>query len=226
MHRVTVLATQPAAADYAPFVHGGTTYAFEYLTAGGPRRLVEGGGWAFVDWIIPELSGLELCRRLRADARTAGAHITMVLEQDDANDRRRAIKAGADDYMVGPVDRAQILDRILALSGSHVPAEDRNLVQFGDLRLDLAAVQAKWGRSPIPLSDKGFRLLLFLVQNPRRVVRREEIMDALGTGGDPDCIRTVDVWIKRLRTAMYAAGAKQLLRTVKGKGYVLDDPSF
>lgn len=226
MHRVTVLATQPAASGYEPFVHGATTFVFEWLTANGPKRLVEGGGWAFIDWIIPELSGLELCRRMRADSRTAVSHITMVLEQDDPNDRRRAIKAGADDYIVGPVDRRQILDRILALYSGQTPSEDRSVVLVGDLRLDLAGVQARWGKRVIPLSDKGFRLLLYLVQNPRRVIRREEIMEALGTGGDPHCFRTVDVWIKRLRTALNSAGAGQLLRTVKGKGYVLDDPLF
>ena len=71
--------------------------------------------WAFVDWVMPELAGLELCRRLRADSRTADAHVTMVLEEDDAEDRRRALRAGADDYVIGPLTRTAVLDRVLAL---------------------------------------------------------------------------------------------------------------
>ena len=85
-------------------------------------------------------------------------------------------------------------------------------------------MQARWGRRLIPLSEKGFRLLRYLVENPNRVISRREIIEALGKGGDPDYLRTVDVWIKRLRTGLKQAGAGHLLRTVKGKGYVLDEP--
>ena len=112
MHRITILTTHPGGGEFEPFSHGEMTFAFEPLTAAGPRKLIDGPGWAFIDWIIPELSGLEMCRRLRADNRTAGAHITMVLERDDLEDRRRAMRAGADDYMIGPVSRQSILDRI------------------------------------------------------------------------------------------------------------------
>lgn len=224
MHPITILTTHGAAAEFEPFVHGEMTYVFEALTAAGPRKLIDGPGWAFIDWIIPELSGLELCRRLRADGRTAGAHITMVLERDDLEDRRRALRAGADDYMVGPVSRQAILDRILALHSEATRREPLRIIEFGALQLDLGAIQARWGRRLIPLSEKGFRLLRYLVENPNRVITRREIVEALGKGGDPDYLRTVDVWIKRLRTGLKQAGAGHLLRTVKGKGYVLDEP--
>src|SRR5690606_38240144 len=126
--------------------------------------------WAFVDWIIPELSGLELCRRLRADTRTADAHITMVLERDDLADRRRALHAGADDYMLGPATRQTMLDRVLALCSQSGPRTRFDVIECGQLQLDLNAVQARWGRRPIALSDKGFRLLRYLVENPNRVI--------------------------------------------------------
>ena len=222
MHRITILTTHPSAPDFEPFSHGEMTFAFERLGAEGPTRLIDGPGWAFIDWIIPELSGLELCRRLRADSRTAGSHITMVLERDDLEDRRRAMRAGADDYMVGPVSRKSILDRILALHAEGIPRTSLEAIEFGALQLDLAAVQARWGRRLIPLSEKGFRLLRYLVENPNRVITRREIIEALGKGGDPDYLRTVDVWIKRLRSALRKAGAGQILRTVTNKGYVLD----
>ena len=224
MNRITILTTHGAAAEFAPFVHGDMTIEFEPLGAAGPRKPIEGPGWAFIDWLIPELSGLEMCRRLRADSRTAGAHITIVLERDDLEDRRRAIRAGADDYMLGPVSRQSILDRVLVLTSQAIPRDPSRLVELGALSLDLGAVQARWGRRPVPLSEKGFRLLRYLVENPNRVIGRREIVEALGKGGDPDYLRTVDVWIKRLRTGLKQAGAGHLLRTVKGKGYVLDEP--
>lgn len=224
MHQITILTTHSAAAEFEPFTHGEMSYAFEPLTAAGPRKLIDGPGWAFIDWIIPELSGLEMCRRLRADSRTVGAHITMVLERDDQEDRRRALRAGADDYMIGPATRQAILDRILAVQAEGIPRDPMRIIEFGALQLDLGAIQARWGRRLIPLSEKGFRLLRYLVENPNRVISRREIVEALGKGGDPEYLRTVDVWIKRLRTGLKQAGAGHLLRTVKGKGYVLDEP--
>src|SRR5690606_9691391 len=113
MNRVTILTTNADAARFEPLVHGDTEFAFDLLTAEGPRRLVEGTVWAFVDWVMDDLSGLEMCRRLRADPRTRGAHVTIVLEADDGEDRRRALRAGADDYAIGPLDRRAMLDRVL-----------------------------------------------------------------------------------------------------------------
>lgn len=224
MQQITILTTRPDAADFEPFTHGDVTFTFERLEPAGPRGLIEGRGWAFIDWIIPELSGLEMCRRLRVDSRTADMHITLVLEHDDAEDRRRAIRAGADDYMVGPATRRAILDRVLVLHGEGISRDPQRVIEFGALTLDVGAVQARWGRRLIPLSEKGFRLLRYLVENPNRVIGRREIVEALGKGGDPDYLRTVDVWVKRLRTGLKEAGAGHLLRTVKGKGYVLDEP--
>ena len=223
MEQITILTTDPAGRVFEPFTADEVTICFETLTPAGPLKLLDGATWAFIDWIIPELSGLELCRRLRADSRTSDAHITMVLERDDPEDRRRALRAGADDYMTGPVSRQSVLDRVLALSAG-IPRGRQDLVQLGMLQLDLGAVQARWDRRQIPLSEKGFRLLRYLVENPNRVISRREIVEALGKGGDPEYLRTVDVWVKRLRTGLKQAGAGHLLRTVKGKGYVLDEP--
>ena len=224
MHRITILTTHPQGESFEPFKHGEVTFSFEPLTAAGPRKLLDGSVWAFIDWIIPELSGLEMCRRLRADPRTMDAHITIVLERDDIEDRRRALRTGADDYMIGPVTREAMLDRILALNSSGVPRGRLDVIELGALQLDLSAVQARWERRPIRLSDKGFRLLRYLAENPNRLITRTELVEAVGKGGDPDYLRTVDVWVKRLRTGLRQAGASHILRTVKGQGYVLDFP--
>ncbi len=222
MHRVSIVATNPRAAGFDRFQNGETEFGFGLLTPSGPQQLLEGQVWAFVDWVMEDLSGLELCRRLRADPRTSDAHVTMVLEADDADDRRRALKAGADDYAVGPLDRQAMLDRVLALysAGARLPA--RQMVEAGGLTINLAGEQARWQGKLIPLRPNEFRVLRFMTENPNRILTRAELVEALGKAGDPEYLRTVDVWVKRLRGGLREAGAGALLRTVHGKGYVLD----
>lgn len=112
---VTIFLTGDMADRLDTFESGASRFIFAKLDPTGPHRLLEGPVWAFVDWVLPELAGLEMVRRLRADPRMAEAHIIMVLEQDEPDDRRRALRAGADDYLIGPLDRTTILDRVLAL---------------------------------------------------------------------------------------------------------------
>ena len=224
MHRITILTTHPGGADFAPFSHGEMTFTFEPLTAQGPRKLIDGAAWAFIDWIVPELSGLELCRRLRADPRTSQAHVTMVLERDDIEDRRRALRAGADDYMIGPIARQDILDRILAVQSGSPPRDPSQMIVAGSLCVDLGAEQARWSGRPIPLARNSFRVLRYMAENPNRVISRRELVEALGKSGDPNYLRTVDVWIKRVRTGLRTVEAGHALRTIQGRGYVLDAP--
>ncbi len=222
MQRVSILGTSERVATFDRFHNGETEFAFGVLTPDGPQRLVEGQVWAFVDWVMPALSGLEMCRRLRADPRTADAHVTMVLEEDDPEDRRRALKAGADDYAVGPLDRQGMLDRVLALCSAATRPLAQQVIEAGSLTINLAGEQARWQGKLIPLRPNEFRVLRFMAQNPNRILTRAELVEALGKAGDPDYLRTVDVWVKRLRTGLREAGGGKLLRTVHGKGYVLD----
>lgn len=224
MDKVTIYTTDEAAARFEQFAHGDVVHVFSHLTAEGPRKLIEGPLWAFVDWAMPEISGLEMCRRLRADPRTAHAHVTIVLEQDDAEDRRRALRAGADDYAVGPLSRQAILDRVLALNHGAVHSGSVPVVHAGDFEINVGGEQARWRGKLIPLRPNEFRVLRLMVENPNRVLSRQELVDALGKDGDPNYLRTVDVWIKRLRFGLRGVGASHLLRTVHAKGYVLDIP--
>jgi two-component system phosphate regulon response regulator PhoB len=224
MNRVSIFTTDAAAAGFDDFVHGETVFSFAPLPADGPKRLIEGAVWAFVDWVMTDLSGLEMCRRLRADPRMRDAHVTMVLERDDSDDRRRALKAGADDYAVGPLGRQAILDRVLALHSADRRQGSAHLIEIGDLQINVAGEQARWQGQLIELRPNEFRVLRFMAENPNRVLTRQELVAALGKAGDPDYLRTVDVWIKRLRFGLRGAGAATLLRTVHGKGYVLDLP--
>ncbi len=224
MHRVSIFTTNNKAANFEDFSHGEVRYRFALLTPEGPRQLVEDDSWAFVDWVMDDLSGLEMVRRLRADPRMADAHITMVLEEDDAEDRRRSLKAGADDYAVAPLDRQGMLDRVLALDTRDRRLTADKLITLGDLVINSGSEQARWKGERIALRPNEFRVLRYFAENPDRLFSRQELIEALGKEGDPEYLRTVDVWIKRLRFGLREIGAGDLLRTVHGKGYVFDTP--
>ena len=221
---INVFLTNDLGDSLDDFVHGGRRIVFTRLRAEGPRPVVDGAIWIFVDWVMDDLAGLEMCRRLRADQRTAEAHVTMVLESDDADDRRRALKAGADDYMVGPLDRTRVLDRILALQGDPQPRHATQRFERGPLTIDLSALQARWLGKPVTLRPNEFRLLRFFADNPNQVLSREQLIVGLGKQEPAIDERTVDVWIGRLRRALKQAGAGNPLRTVRSLGYVFDTP--
>jgi two-component system phosphate regulon response regulator PhoB len=222
MNLVLIFGTGEEVDNFETFELNSTRFVFRHLPAEGPSVLIEGPCFIFVDWMLSELSGLEMCRRLRADPRTRDAHVTIVLEMDDAEDRRRALRAGADDYMLQPATRQAMLDRILAQNPEAGWRGAPEVVRAGKLQIMPAAERACWGDQLLELSPNEFRLLRFIAENPNRVLSRKELISALGKAGDPDYLRTVDVWIKRLRAALRKAGAGQMLRTVTNKGYVLD----
>jgi two-component system, OmpR family, phosphate regulon response regulator PhoB len=224
MRQVDVLLTSPCEGEMAPFVHDGLKVQFHLWAGTNGLPLVEGSLWAFIDWVLPHISGLELCRRLRCDPVTAQAHITMLIEEDDLEARRRALRAGADDYMAGPLTRTAILDRLLASRLHGFDDAALRSLALGDLTVDLAAFQARWRGKPIALMPNEFRLLRYLGEHPGRVFTRGQLIAALGKQEPPVDERTVDVWIGRLRRALRAAGAGDPLRTVRSLGYVLDTP--
>lgn len=222
MDVINIFLTGDLSETLEDFVHDDRRFTFDRMGLEGPRRLVEGPMWVFIDWVMDDLAGLEMCRRLRADARTAEAHITMVLEEDDAEDRRRALKAGADDYVVGPLDRTAVLDRVLALQSQGADKHRARKLEAGALVIDMAALQARWDGKPIALRPNEFRLLRFFAENPNRVLSREDLINGLGKREPPIDERTVDVWVGRLRRAIKAAGGGNPLRTVRSMGYVFD----
>ena len=223
MQVISVFTTAPFSEPLSEQVRGDVAYRFEQLDASGPRHLVDGPVWAFVDWVMDDLSGLEMCRRMRADARLKDAHITMVLERDDIDDRRRALQAGADDYVVGPVDPDVMLERVSALasngSGDYMPGD---IIERGGFTIDLKAHLARYRDRPIRVFPNQFRLLRYFVENANRVLPRQELVEALGKLEPPVNDRTVDKWVGRLRRSLQDVEAGHLLRTVHAHGYVLD----
>ncbi|WP_432201670.1 response regulator transcription factor [Erythrobacter sp. W53] len=224
MRVVNIFLTNEIVESFEDLSLGDHEYVFGQIDQAGPRRLVEGSACIFVDWVMPDMAGLEMCRRLRASDQLSDAHITMVLEEDDAEDRRRALKAGADDYVVGPIDRTVVLDRVMAVHGDLEQRSSADLIERGPLTINLASLQARWNDEPLPIRPNEFRLLRFFAENPDRVLTRQQLIDGLGKREPAIDERTVDVWIGRLRRAFRKVGAGDILRTVRSIGYVFDTP--
>ena len=223
MRQIDILVTGALSGGNDSFFHGDLRVVFHTWLGDAPLPLLDGQPWAFVDWVLPDFSGLELCRRLRCDPQTEAAHVTMVLEEDEAEAKRRALRAGADDYLIGPIDRSIVLDRVLSVQLPDTDMPSRTL-RLGELSLDLAALQARWKDKAIALMPNEFRLLRYLMEQPGHVFSRAQLIAALGKQGQPIDERTVDAWVSRLRRALHEAGAGYPLRTVRSLGYVLDKP--
>lgn len=206
------------------FEHENLLLKFSSMDSQGPRRLSEGPILCFIDWLLDDMSGLELCRRLRANPVTQNAHLTMVLDHDGIEERRRALAAGADNYIVGPVERDILLDHAMALHADQQQRHATKQIRIGELSIDSTSFLVSWRGKPVLMRPNQFRLLRFFAEHPNELMTRREVIHGLGKVDEVLDERTVDVWIKRLRRNLRDAGVSNLLRTVHGRGYVLDLP--
>lgn len=223
-HSVLIYLTDPIARELKSFEHDGQTYRFREYVHGMPMASDGAQSWLFVDWLLPEMSGLELCRRLRSeDGAGADLRIVMVLAPDRSEaDRERALSTGADDYMLGPLTRNRILDRVMGTAPASAEKGYPPVLSAGKLVIDLLALRASWDNQILNLPMREFRVLQFLAQNPDRVLSRKEILDAVAGSETTIDPRTVDVWILRVRRALEEFGAGRYLRTIRQVGYALD----
>lgn len=187
-----------------------------------PESVPAGAVWCFVDWLLPDTSGLELCRRLRAATATMNAHITMVLDADDDTAKRRSLAAGADDYMLEPLTAEGVLARVRGPEGEPVTQQ---LVR-GQLTLDAHAHQVRWNGRLVVLRPREISLLAAFLQHPDRLLSRSRLIALAGNACDIHDERTVDVWVGRLRRSLEAQGVPGMVRTVRSHGYVLDTPEL
>ncbi len=177
-----------------------------------------------LDWMLPGLSGIELCRRLRRRTATAHLPVIMLTARVEERDRLRGLETGADDYVTKPFSPAELVARVRAVLRRLRPAVAGELLTFADLRMDLAGHRVHRGKREIALSPTEFRLLRHLLENPHRVFDRSQLLDRVwGIDADVE-LRTVDATIRRLRRALNAGGEPDLVRTVRGAGYALDLP--
>ncbi|HEX4261818.1 MAG TPA: phosphate regulon transcriptional regulator PhoB [Acetobacteraceae bacterium] len=175
-----------------------------------------------LDWMLPVMSGLEVCRQLRRRSETRDVPVIMVTARTDDQDAVRGLNTGADDYITKPFGMDALLARMRALlrRANAVPA--KGLLAFHDVTLDLAAHRVQRDGRSLHLGPTEFRLLEFLMQHPRRVFSREELLDAVWGRDIHVEPRTVDVHVRRLRKAINGEGELDLVRTVRAAGYALD----
>jgi two-component system phosphate regulon response regulator PhoB len=219
---INLLLTAPPQALLASVRRMRPDWRIGELGDGPPDKPLDGKIWCFVDWICPRLSGLEVCRRLRESRSFSSTHLIMVLENDDIESRRRALQAGADDYLVGPLDADCLIARIESGTGKATSPGTQRLLHHGALKVDCAAHQVRFENGVIALRPNEFRLLVHFLTNRDQVYSRRTLIEQLGKDSDNLDERTVDVWIGRLRRALVRAGVPDPLRTVRSLGYVLD----
>ncbi len=183
---------------------------------------MDGQVWCFVDWLLPDSSGLEMCRLLRRAPHAGSLHITIVLEDEDDDMRRRALRAGADDYAPGPMSAGLVLGRLRKYRAAAGQEPRAGELSQGDLVIDREAFQVRWRKRPVPLRHTEFRLLACFVRNAGRVMSRGSLIAAMNGSGETIDERTVDVYVGRLRRALREHGIPDPLRTVRSVGYVFD----
>jgi two-component system, OmpR family, phosphate regulon response regulator PhoB len=176
-----------------------------------------------LDWMLPGMSGIELCRRLRARSETERLPIIMLTARGEESERIRGLATGADDYIVKPFSVPELLARIRALLRRARPERVAAKLAAGDLELDRETRRVSRATREVHLGPTEFRLLEFLMQSPGRVFSREQLLD--GVWGRDVYIdeRTVDVHVGRLRRALKRGRESDPIRTVRGTGYSFDE---
>ncbi|MGE0800232.1 MAG: phosphate regulon transcriptional regulator PhoB [Lautropia sp.] len=219
---ILVVEDEPAIRDLLAvnLRHGGyrPLQAADALSA---RRLIdqELPDLLLLDWMLPDQSGTEFARRLRADERTRGMPIIMLTARSEEGDRLVGFDSGVDDYVCKPFSPRELLARIKALLRRAAPDASDEPIEIDGLRLEPQTFRATGNGQPLRLGPTEFKLLHYFMRHPDRVLSRARVLD--GVWGDHVFIeeRTVDVHIRRLRLALQPSGHDRLIETVRGGGY-------
>ena len=176
-----------------------------------------------LDWMLPGLSGIELCRRWRSREETARTPIIMITARGEEEERVRGLATGADDYVVKPFSMPELVARIQALLRRANPQLVTNTLKAGDLELDRQSHRVRRAGRDLHLGPTEYRLLEYLMRHPGRVYTREQLLD--GVWGNDVYVdeRTVDVHVGRLRKAINRGREPDPIRTVRGAGYAFDE---
>ncbi|MEM8831155.1 MAG: two-component system response regulator RppA [Cyanobacteria bacterium P01_G01_bin.19] len=172
-----------------------------------------------LDWMLPEISGVDICRQYRNLDNVAP--VLMLTAKDTTTDKVDGLDAGADDYLVKPVDVLELLARVRAL-GRRSPLWRGDILKLADLQLDLTTLSLERGTEKIQLSVREFQLMEYLLRHPQQVLSRDRIEQALWSWGSEPESNAVTTLVRRLRQRLEAVGAKDWLETVYGMGYRLD----
>lgn len=176
-----------------------------------------------LDWMLPKLSGIEVCKQLRRRPETHALPIIMLTARSEEFDRVRGLDSGADDYITKPFSPKELIARVNAILRRTRPEFGEEKLTYAGVVMDLAAHRVTHDGEPIHLGPTEYRLLRVLMERPGRVLTREQLLDMVWGRDIYVELRTVDVHILRLRKALNVPGRSALVRTVRGAGYALDN---
>jgi two-component system phosphate regulon response regulator PhoB len=179
-----------------------------------------------LDWMLPNMSGIEICRQMRQRTATRSTPVIMLTAKGEESDRVRGLETGADDYIVKPFSPAELTARIKAVLRRAHPEQLGDTLDYEDISMDLETHRVMRGERSVKLGPTEFRLLRTLLEKPGRVFCREQLLDRVWGRDIYVELRTVDVHIRRLRKALNGPNEKDLIRTVRSAGYSLDAEKF
>ncbi|MBT5185502.1 MAG: phosphate regulon transcriptional regulator PhoB [Kordiimonadaceae bacterium] len=175
-----------------------------------------------LDWMLPNLSGIEICRRIRRDKNIINTPIIMLTARGEEDDRIRGLDTGADDYITKPFSPKELLARIKAILRRIRPALSDQKLSYANIEMDLSTRKVKRGDRQVHLGPTEFNILKFLIENPQRVFSREQLLDMVWGNEIYVEIRTIDVHIRRLRKALNENEEPNIIRTIRSSGYSID----
>lgn len=176
-----------------------------------------------LDWMLPDLSGIEICKALKKDPKYKNLPIIMLTAKNQDEDKVLGLNTGADDYLSKPFSHTELIARVNALLRRSKPSVTEDVVIFEDLKVDRLRRKVFRGEIEINVGPTEYRLIDFFVKNPTRVYSREQLLENIWQNNVHVEIRTVDVHIRRLRQAINLPNTKDLIRTVRSAGYALDN---
>jgi two-component system phosphate regulon response regulator PhoB len=175
-----------------------------------------------LDWMIDDISGIEVCRQLRRRGDNAGMPILMLTARGEEEDRIRGLETGADDFVTKPFSPKELVARAKAVLRRSNPSLVAEKLSYAGLEMDTSAHRVRHNETRIELGPTEYRLLRQFMQNPEKVFSRQQLLDRVWPHNEDIEMRTVDVHIRRLRQALESGGAGELIRTVRSEGYSLD----
>ena len=183
-----------------------------------------------LDLMLPEISGFDLCRRLRRDSEYQSLPVIMLTARSEEADVIAGIELGADDYITKPFSPRELVARVGAVlrrterTEQPAPSPDEGALRFGDLVIDPTSHQVRRGGDDLPVTHLEFKLLHYLASHPQRVFSREQLLDRVWGHEKYITLRSVDVYVRRLRQKVDVSGDSSLLQTVRGAGYRFEPP--
>ena len=226
MKRPTVLVVEDEPAQREVLMYNLKAEGFDVITADNGEDgllLVEENepGLIILDWMIPQLSGLEVCRRLKSNPKKRQIPVIMLSARAEDVDRVRGLETGADDYVVKPYSVSEFTARVKAHFRRAQVAMAGTKLTYDDIVVDLETYRVYRNNLEIKLGPTEFKLLTEFMEKPRRVFQRDQLLDHIWGRGVYVDARTVDVHIGRLRKALLQHGGEDPIRTVRGVGYAL-----